>query len=75
MEHIIQPLRDNWKINEDAGFVPDQIKERVNSESNLEWAKSRNSVPLTAQERAIYMTETGNRYLCSSSSKTRKGNK
>ena len=36
---IIQPLRNSFKINEDKGYVPDQIKDRVNSESNYEWAK------------------------------------
>jgi hypothetical protein len=36
---MIQPLKSNWKINEDKGYVPDQIKERVNSESNYEWSK------------------------------------
>lgn len=63
MGQITQPLKDNWKVNEDAGFVPDQIKERVNSESNLEWAKSINDLPLTARERAAYMIENGKRYL------------
>lgn len=32
MTNQIQPLRDHWKIDEDRGFVPDQIKERVDSE-------------------------------------------
>jgi len=35
----IKPLKQNWKINEDLGFVPDQIRDRVNSESNYVWAK------------------------------------
>lgn len=35
----IQPLRNNWKIDEDKGFVPDQIKERCRSEDNYTWAK------------------------------------
>ena len=26
------PLKDGWKINEDAGSVPDQIQQRVDSE-------------------------------------------
>lgn len=28
----IQPLKDNWRVDEDAGFIQDQIKERVRSE-------------------------------------------
>lgn len=36
---IIQPLKDNWSIDEDEGFVQDQIKDRVNSEDNYTWAK------------------------------------
>ena len=28
----IYPLKDNWKIDEDKGFVADQIKQRVDSE-------------------------------------------
>lgn len=28
------PLKSSWKIDEQAGFVPDQIQERVNSEDN-----------------------------------------
>lgn len=39
MKQIIQPLRNNWKIDEDKGFVIDQIKERVNSEDNYTWCK------------------------------------
>ncbi len=27
-----QPLKDHWKIDEDKGFVADQIKARVDSE-------------------------------------------
>ena len=30
----IQPLKDNWSIKEDEGWVADQIKNRVNSEDN-----------------------------------------
>jgi hypothetical protein len=28
----IYPLKDNWRIDEDKGFVADQIKQRVDSE-------------------------------------------
>lgn len=30
---MINPLKDNWKVDEDKGFVQQQIKDRVNSES------------------------------------------
>lgn len=36
----IQPLKKKWKIDEDAGFVPDQIRERVRSEDNYTFAKN-----------------------------------
>lgn len=36
---IIQPLKTPWKIDEDKGFVADQIKDRVNSEDNYTWCK------------------------------------
>lgn len=36
---IYQPFRNPYKINEDAGFVQDQIQDRVNSEDNYIWAK------------------------------------
>ncbi len=36
---IIPPLKTHWKIDEDKGFVRDQIQERVNSEDNYTWAK------------------------------------
>lgn len=36
---MIQPLKTQFKIDEDKGYVPDQIQDRVNSESNYEWAK------------------------------------
>lgn len=39
MSQTIQPLKPNWKIDEDAGFVPDQIRERVRSEDNYTWGK------------------------------------
>lgn len=35
---IYQPLKNNWSISEDQGFIKDQIQDRVNSESNLCWA-------------------------------------
>ena len=31
----IQPLKQQFKINEDEGWVPDQIRERVRSEDNF----------------------------------------
>ena len=34
-----QPLKNNWKIDEDKGFVSDQIKERVDSESWYTYCK------------------------------------
>jgi hypothetical protein len=34
-----QSLKNNWKINEDIGFVPDQIKNRVDSEDNYTYCK------------------------------------
>ncbi len=33
MKEIIYPLKDNWKIDEDKGFVADQIEARMDSES------------------------------------------
>ncbi len=30
---IIQSLKTEFRINEDLGYVPDQIKDRVNAES------------------------------------------
>lgn len=36
---IYYPLKDNWRIDEDKGFVEDQILERVQSESNYEWSR------------------------------------
>lgn len=44
---ITYPLQNNWSINEDYGFVPDQIKDRVNSEDNYTWAKG---YPIIKQE-------------------------
>lgn len=38
MNRTIQPLKPHFSIDEDAGFVQDQIKDRVNSEDNLCWA-------------------------------------
>ena len=35
----IQPLKQQFKIDEDKGFVPDQILERVRSEDNYTWSK------------------------------------
>jgi len=32
MSQTIAPLKSPWAIDEDAGFVPDQIKARVDSE-------------------------------------------
>lgn len=39
MKQIYYPLKNNWKINEDKGFVPDQIQQRVDAEDNYTWAK------------------------------------
>lgn len=39
MNQTIQPLKQQFKINEDAGFVQDQILERVRSESNFDWSR------------------------------------
>ena len=35
----IQPLKNGWRIDENKGFVADQIKDRVNAEDNYTWAK------------------------------------
>lgn len=40
-----------FKINEDAGFVADQILEQVNREANIEWGRSNY---LTPEERMKY---------------------
>ncbi len=32
MKQIIYPLKDNWKVKEDEGFVHDQREKRVQSE-------------------------------------------
>lgn len=37
---LAQPLKPQFKINEDEGFVQDQIKNRVNSEDNYTWCKN-----------------------------------
>ena len=42
---MIEPLRDGWRIDEDKGYVPDKIKERVRSEANYEWAKKNEPTP------------------------------
>lgn len=47
MRQIIQPLRNGWKIEEDKGFVPDQIIERVQSE---DWYTFCKGYPLIKQE-------------------------
>lgn len=39
MIKIYYPLEPSWKINEDQGFVPDQIKSRVDTEDLYTWAK------------------------------------
>ena len=39
MKQITQPLKNNWKIDEDAGLVPDQIQERCDSESWYTYCK------------------------------------
>jgi len=57
---IIYPLKDNWRIDEDRGSVPDQIQSRVNSEANYEWARAQ--VPLTPKERRIYYKEIAKDY-------------
>ncbi len=41
---MIYPLKSNWKVDEDAGFVPDQIKQRVDTESNYSWARNGNII-------------------------------
>lgn len=43
---MIYPLKDGWRIDEDKGDVPQQVKDRVNSESNYEWAKRNENIPL-----------------------------
>ena len=35
---IYNPLEKSFKINEDAGFIQDQILQRVQSEENFVWA-------------------------------------
>lgn len=35
----IQPLKNGWRVDENKGFVADQIKDRVNSEDLYTWAK------------------------------------
>ena len=39
MTQTIQPLKNNWRVEEDAGFVKDQIHDRVQSEDLYMWAK------------------------------------
>lgn len=34
-----ESLKTQFKIDEDVGFVPDQIKARCNAEDNYTWAK------------------------------------
>lgn len=46
----IQPLKDHWKIEEDKGYVPDQIKERVNSE---DWYTHCKGYPLVKEVEKI----------------------
>ncbi len=36
---IIQPLKISFSIDEDKGYVSDQIKSRVDSEDNYTWGK------------------------------------
>ncbi len=57
---MIKPLKTTWKIDEDAGFVRDQIKDRVNSESNYMWARKNE---LSKEERSIYYQKLGRDYL------------
>lgn len=46
----IQPLKTEFKIDEEKGFVPDQIKSRVNSE---DWYTNCKRYPLTETEDKI----------------------
>lgn len=45
MNQTIQPLKDHWKIDEEKGYVPDQIQERVDSE---DWYTYCKGYPLTS---------------------------
>ena len=54
-----KPLQTTFKIDEDAGFIQDQIQDRVNSESNYEWAKKS---LITLVERVNYYKELGKNY-------------
>ena len=33
MKSTYEPLRQNWKVDEDRGFVQEQIQQRVDTES------------------------------------------
>lgn len=37
--NTIQPLKPQFKIDEESGYIPDQIRERVRSEDIYTWAK------------------------------------
>lgn len=45
--NTIQPLRNKFVLDEDRGFVRDQIQQRVNSEDNFTWCKN---FPLIKQD-------------------------
>ncbi len=60
---ITQPLRPGWKIDEDKGFIPDQIKERVDTEGNLAWATRNEMEP---KEFTKYRVAQGRDYLLTS---------
>lgn len=38
MRNIIQPLKESFKVDEDVGYVAEQIVDRVNAEDNLTWS-------------------------------------
>lgn len=62
----IQPLKPNFSVDEDKGFVPDQIKERVNSEAWYEYCKKPANPPIPLKERNDYLIKIGRDYLRSS---------
>ncbi len=53
---IYLPMKQGWRIDEDAGAVAEQIQERCNSESN--WIWSIKPIPFSSPtERAKYFAE------------------
>lgn len=58
---IYQPLKTEFRINEDKGFIQDQIKARVNQEANYQWAKT--PISMSDKERIEWKINQGRDYL------------